>query len=122
MIVFHGNGINKLESWLENINPSAAESLREGQEELLTVHRLEIAPLLRKTLHSTNPIESMFSSVSFSQRNLKNKKQGQKMATRWMGAGLLHAEKKFRKIKGYLSIRDVMDKINAHQERLKKAA
>ncbi len=45
--------LKKLEDWLEHINPSAAESLRECKEELLTVHRLETPMLLRRTLHST---------------------------------------------------------------------
>ncbi len=42
---------------------SAADSLREAFEELLTLHRLKVPALLRQTLHSTNPIESMFSTV-----------------------------------------------------------
>jgi len=32
-------------------------------EKILTTNRLKIPLLLRKTLHSTNPIESMFSMV-----------------------------------------------------------
>jgi len=47
--------------YLEKLNPSAAASLREGLEELWTVHKLEVAGLLRKTLQTTNPIESCFS-------------------------------------------------------------
>jgi len=47
--------------YLEKLNPSAAASLREGLEETLTVHKLEVAGLLRKTLQTTNPIESCFS-------------------------------------------------------------
>ena len=65
-------GLERLEEWLETINPSAAASLREGMEELLTVHRLEVPFRLRKSLHSTNPIESMFSHVSWMQGNIKN--------------------------------------------------
>ena len=52
-----------LEAWLRKINESAADSLLEAIEEILTLHRLNAPALLRKTLHSTNPIESMFSSV-----------------------------------------------------------
>ncbi len=47
-------------SYLEKLNPSAAVSLKEGLEETLTVHRLGITGLLKKTLSSTNPIESCF--------------------------------------------------------------
>lgn len=46
---------------LKRLNPSVAASLREGMEETLTLHKLEIAGLLRKTLSTTNPIESCFS-------------------------------------------------------------
>ena len=43
--------------WLERINPDAASSLREGLEETLTVVRLGLPEVLRKTLATTNPIE-----------------------------------------------------------------
>lgn len=43
---------------LERLNPSAAASLMEGLEETLTVHKLRVTGLLRKTLSTTNPIES----------------------------------------------------------------
>jgi transposase-like protein len=46
---------------LEKLNPSAAASLKEGLEETLTIHRLGVTGLLRKTLQTTNPIESCFS-------------------------------------------------------------
>ena len=38
--------------------PKASDSLREGLEETLTVHRLKLPGLLRQTLSSTNAIES----------------------------------------------------------------
>lgn len=107
--------LKKLQEWLEKINPSAAESLKEGQEELLTVHRLQVPPLLRRTLYSTNPIESMFSHVSWLHGNLKNMKSGSKMIRRWLATALLQSEKKFRIIKGYLSIKEVREKIAAFQ-------
>ena len=113
--------LTKMEAWLEKINPSAAESLREGQEELLTVHRLEVPPLLRTTVQTTNPIESMFSSASHGKRNLKNLK-GKNTAQRWMGASLLYAEGKFRTVKGYFAINEVKCRIKAYQERQKEVA
>ena len=99
--------LEKLEEWLDKINPSAAASLREGLEELLTVHRLEIPFRLRKSLHSTNPIESMFAQATWMQGNIKNIKSGKNMPQRWLGTTLLEAEKKFRAIKGYSSITEV---------------
>ena len=44
--------------WLERINADAASSLREGLEETLTVVRLGVPGALRRTLATTNPIES----------------------------------------------------------------
>ena len=58
------------EKWLRGINESAADSLLEAIEEIFTLHRLKIPGLLRKTLHSTNPIESMFSTVRDTEGNI----------------------------------------------------
>ena len=46
---------------LDKTHPGAAASLREGMAETLTVLRLGVPPTLARTLHSTNPIESMIS-------------------------------------------------------------
>lgn len=86
--------------YLEKINPSAAASLREGLEETLTVHKLGITGLLRKTLSTTNPIESCFSIARTITGRVKNWQDGN-MAQRWAAAALLRAEKKFKRVKGY---------------------
>ena len=49
--------------WLSDISYSAAESLKEAEMETLTTTQLQLPLLLRKTLSSTNPIESAFSIV-----------------------------------------------------------
>ena len=107
--------LTSLEKWLERINPSAAKSLTECTEELLTVHRLNVPPLLRKMLHSTNPIESMFSQVSTKMLRIKQMKKG-KMAERWVATALLEAEKNFRTVKGYLQISEVKDRMELLQK------
>ncbi len=86
--------------YLEKINPDAAASLKEGLEETLTVHRLGITGLLRKTLATTNPLESCFSGVRTTTGRVK-RWRGDDMAQRWAVAALLRAEKKFRRVKGY---------------------
>ncbi len=105
--------LKELEQWLRNINESAADSLLEALENLLTLHRLKVPALLRKTLHSTNPIESMFSHVRHCERNIKRYRNS-KMAQRWLGSVLLHAETCFHKIKGYKHI----DKLTKEIEKL----
>ena len=69
---------------------------------------------MRKTLWTTNPIESMFSTVRHCERNVK-RYRGSKMAQRWLAAVLLHCEEGFRRIKGYAEIPDVIAAIEAEQ-------
>lgn len=82
----------ELEKWLRDINESEADSLLEAIEDILTLHRLKIPALLRKTLHSTNPIESMFSTVRDVEGNIK-RYRGSTMKQRWLASVLLYAEK-----------------------------
>jgi putative transposase len=85
---------------LERTYPGAAGSLREGMEETLTLTRLGVRGNLKRTLESTNPCESMLEIVRRTQRNVKRWSSGE-MALRWTAAGMLEAEKQFRKIIGY---------------------
>ena len=41
------------------------------------LHKLKVPALLRKSLHSTNPIESMFSMVRSCERNIKRYRSSQ---------------------------------------------
>ena len=102
----------ELEAWLRAKNESAADSLLEAFEELLTVHRLKVPALLRKTLLSTNPIESLFSLVRHSERNIK-RSRGSAMLQRWLGTVLLYCEQQFNRVKGYAEIAQVMATIEA---------
>jgi transposase-like protein len=86
--------------WLRKISPAAAGSLEEGLEETLTVVRLGVPELLRKTLSTTNPIESAFSVAESVTRRVKRWRDGD-MRERWCVAGLLDAESRFNRIKGY---------------------
>lgn len=103
--------LDKIFRQLERINPSAARSLQEGLEETLTVHRLGVGTLLRRTLASTNPIESCLSTVERVARNVKRWRQG-KQALRWTATGLLEAEKKFRRVKGYRELESLHRRMN----------
>jgi transposase-like protein len=88
---------------LERTHPGAAGSLTEGMEETLTVIRLGIKGKLRRTLESTNPCESMIDTVRTTQRNVKHWSTGE-MGLRWTAAGMLEAEKQFRKVIGYTQL------------------
>src|SRR5450755_347663 len=93
--------LERLHRELMELNPSAARSLEEGMDETLTVHRLRVQ--LRRTLASTNVIESAFSMVETVCRNVKRWRAGDHIE-RWVGSGLLVAERQFRKVQGYREI------------------
>jgi putative transposase len=95
--------LQALASELERTHPGAAGSLREGMEETLTVIRLGIKGKLRRTLESTNPCESMIDTVRTTQRNVKHWSSGE-MGLRWTAAGMLEAERQFRKVIGYTQL------------------
>jgi len=95
---------------LHRAHPGAAASLREGLEETLTVTRLGITGKLKLTLQSSNPCESMISTVRVIHRNLKHWTSGD-MCLRWTAAGMLEAESRFRKVEGYRGLASLAVKI-----------
>jgi len=92
--------LEQLARGLDREHPSAARSLREGLEETLTVQRLGIRGALWKTLRSTNPIENLNSGIARFTRNVK-RWEGGSMILRWVGSAVLEAEQRFRRVKGY---------------------
>ena len=95
--------LDQLHRELMDLNPSAARSLEEGMEETLTVHKLRVPDQLRRTLCCTNVIESAFSIVETVCRNVKRWRAGDHIE-RWVGSGLLVAERQFRKVIGHRQI------------------
>jgi transposase-like protein len=96
----HGRALDQLRQLageLDRSYPGAAGSLREGMDETLTLTRLGVSGSLKRTLESTNPCESMLEIVRHTQRNVKRWSSGE-MALRWTAAGMLEAERQFRKI------------------------
>jgi putative transposase len=102
----------RIQHELNHVNPSAARSLEEGLEETLTLQRLNVPVDLWKTLRSTNVIESAFSIVRVVCRNVKRWRPGNQIE-RWVGSGLLVAEKQFRRIDGYRSLPGLLTALNA---------
>jgi putative transposase len=101
---------------LDRSNPGAAGSLREGMEETLTLTRLGVHGNLKRTLESTNPCESMIECVRRTQRNVKRWSSGE-MALRWTAAGMLEAERQFRKIIGYRDLATLVIAIERDHDR-----
>ncbi len=115
----HGRALDqlrKLAGELDRSYPGAAGSLREGIEETLTLTRLGVSGNLKRTLESTNPCESMIEIVRRTQRNLKRWSSGE-MALRWTAAGMLEAERQFRKIIGYRDLATLVVAIERDHDR-----
>jgi putative transposase len=85
---------------LETKHPDAAASLREGLEEMFTVAGLGVTGRLRRSLTNTNCIESMISIARTTTGRVKHWRDGT-MKKRWIAAGMLEAERSFRRLKGH---------------------
>jgi len=98
---------------LDKAHPGAANSLREGLEEMFTVSRLGIDGRLAKTLVTSNPVESMISIARTTNRNVTRWRDGH-MVLRWTAAGMLNAERSFRRIKGYKQMPQLVAALHRH--------
>ena len=95
----HG-ALERLLRELMHLNPSAARSLEEGLEETLTIHRLGLPELLRRSLATTNIIKSVFSGVEDHCRRVKRWRAVDHLQ-RWGASALLKVESRFRRLKGH---------------------
>ncbi len=108
--------LTELAAELGKIHPGAAASLREGMAETLTILRLGVPPALARTLHSTNPIESMIEICREHSKNVKRWRDGT-MALRWCAAGMLEADHQFRRVNGHLHLPKLRAALDAHFSR-----
>jgi transposase-like protein len=99
---------------LERINPSAAASLREGMEETLTLHRLEVPALLRVSLGTTNPMESPFATVRGKTWRVR-RWRGADQVQRWAAAALLRAETGWRRLRGAKQMGILIDALHRRE-------
>ena len=102
---------------LEHEEPGVSGSILEGLDEILTVIRLGLPHELRRSLACTNIIENALGTVRQVTRNVKRWRNAE-MALRWTAAGLLEAQKTFRRLKAYRQLPILR---NALQEHLRKA-
>jgi len=92
--------LKKLAEWLEQEQPAAAASLREGLEECFTINRLGVPSSLHRCLATTNLIESPQSGVRMRTRRVCRWRDAA-MMQRWVAASFLATEKNFRRIMGW---------------------
>ena len=102
---------------LERDHPDAAASLREGLEDMFTVRRLGVDGRLARTLTNTNCIESMISVARTVMGNVKRWRDGT-MKKRWVAAGMLEAERSFRRVKGCNEMPSLVAALRRHVGRV----
>ena len=102
---------------LEAEHPSAAESVREGLDETLTVLALQLPDSLRRSLTTTNAAESLISRTRHVKRNVKRWRGGQ-MVVRWVAAGVLEAVKGFRRLKGHKAMPQLVTALRTRDQQL----
>lgn len=92
--------LTKIRKELKLMNESAANSLDEGLEETLTLHKLDMFEELGTSFKTTNCIESFNRQLEIYTGRIcywKNSKQRQ----RWFATATLEIEPRLRKVKGY---------------------
>jgi putative transposase len=113
--------LDNLAQRLEDQHSGAAASLREELDETLTVIRLGLPENLERVLSSTNLIENLFSRVREIGRRVRRWQSGT-MVLRWSAAGVLEAERSFRKIVGYRAMPMLVAALRAHDAQINRAA
>ncbi len=92
--------LKKLHLELAGINQSAANSLLEGMEETLTLHRLGLYPVIGLSFKTTNCIESVNSLIE-ERCGKVDAWRNSNQKHRWLAAALLDIEPRLRRVKGY---------------------
>jgi putative transposase len=90
----------QLAAGLDGDHPEAADSIREGLDEVLTLKDMKLPTWLERTLSTTNPIENLNGNIRRVTRNVKRWHDGA-MVRRWIGASILEASRGFRRLRGY---------------------
>ena len=94
-------------------HPDAAASLLEGLEDMFAVRRLGLGGNLAEMLTCTNAIESMISVARTTMANVKHWQDGE-MKKRWVAAGMLEAQRSFRRVRGYKQVPQLVAALRRH--------
>lgn len=107
--------LQKLAEELERDYPQAAHSLREGLDETLTVHRLGLSGPLRRSLATTNPLESVNSQLRTRAQNVKRWTNGVQVL-RWLASASLFLEDRFQRLAGYRDLSKLQSALQPYAE------
>jgi len=97
-------------------DPGVAGSILEGLDEILTVIRLGLPHELRRSLACTNIIENALGTVRQVSRNVKRWRHAE-MALRWAAAGMMEAQKSFRRLKAYRQLPILRSALQDHMRK-----
>lgn len=100
---------------LESDHPDAAESLREGLDETLTLKDWKLPASLERTLSTTNSIENLNGSIRRVTRNVKRWRDGS-MIRRWVAAGVFEARRTFRRLRGHAGIAALIQALRSPEQ------
>ena len=100
--------LETLHGELDERNQSAADSLAEGLDETLTLHRLGVYGVLGRSLKTTNCLESVNALVE--ERCAKvDHWQSSSQRHRWLATALLDIEPRLRRVRGYRHLPTLRD-------------
>lgn len=102
---------------LKKSYPQASRSLEEGLEETLTLHKLKAHKKLRKSLSTTNPIESLNSGIKNITRRVKRWRNSD-MVIRWVCTGIIESERNFKKINGHDHLEALLENIDSMEKKM----
>jgi transposase-like protein len=104
---------------VKKINLQAANSLEEGLEEILMLHKLEANEDFYSSFSTTNCIERVNSQIKKYTGRVTNWSNSTQRY-RWMAAAMLKIEPKLHKVKNYSNLEKLKEKIKTISKTLKK--
>lgn len=100
---------------LEKINRQAASSLKEGIEEILTLHKLGLSEEFSVSFSTTNCIESVNSQIRKYTGRVTHWSSSEQRY-RWMAATLLEVEQKMRKVDNFKHLYKLKKEVKSYLE------
>ena len=111
------SALQTIKKELRLMNESAVSSLEEGFEETLMMHRLGVAKDLRKSLTTTNMIESVNALIG--QRTDKvDRWRNSSQKQRWVATALLDIEPRLNRVSGYRHLPALRDALTREVQRV----
>jgi putative transposase len=109
--------IRNLARRLDQQWPGVAVSILEGLDEILTVVRLKLPKELRRSLACTNIAENTMGTIRRVTRYVKRWRDAG-MALRCVAAGMIEADKGFRRLKAHKQLSVLRAALQAHHDRM----